>query len=305
MRDLDQHANAMIWGALVADAASLGFHWLYDQPRIKTLVPERPEFHPPTPSDYDDVPGYFAHGHKRAGDLSHYGEQAMVMLETLQGGQDYDSARYQETFQSYFGYGGSFHGYIDGATRDALDNMAAEKRPSGSDDLQMPALCKLPALLARHHAHPEIMNMIEDAVRVTNNSDIAVAYGQVTGQLLTRALSGTPDLAAIADQANGEVAVQLKTALALSNQTTQDATTELGLACYLKSALPSVFHNLATSSTYAEGVRKNIYAGGDSCGRAVILGAALGAIHGIGGANGIPQDWIDRLRDKERIEKLL
>jgi len=81
-----EHTNnplvGTILGALVGDAALLGFHWLYDQKRIKEIAPDHPECRTPTPSDYNDVPGYYAHGLKRAGDFSQYGEQAMVLLRS-------------------------------------------------------------------------------------------------------------------------------------------------------------------------------------------------------------------------------
>jgi len=34
-----ERKKGAIIGAAVADAASLGFHWLYDQERIKSLAP--------------------------------------------------------------------------------------------------------------------------------------------------------------------------------------------------------------------------------------------------------------------------
>jgi hypothetical protein len=40
--------------------------------------------------------------------------------------------------------------------------------------------------------------------------------------------------------------------------------------------------------------------GGDSCGRSIILGAVLAAVHGIGGRAGIPLDWL--LRGRRNLE---
>lgn len=73
-------AKNSILGALVADAATMGFHWLYSQKRILELAPETPEFRHPAESDYQGNVGYFAHPLKKAGELSHYGEQCLVML---------------------------------------------------------------------------------------------------------------------------------------------------------------------------------------------------------------------------------
>ena len=47
--DLEQRTRARnsILGAFVADAATLGFHWVYSQRRIVELAPDTPEFHEP------------------------------------------------------------------------------------------------------------------------------------------------------------------------------------------------------------------------------------------------------------------
>jgi hypothetical protein len=58
--------NAII-GALVADAATMGFHWLYSQQRLAELASEVPEFRSPTAVDFAGNVGYFAHGGKVAG----------------------------------------------------------------------------------------------------------------------------------------------------------------------------------------------------------------------------------------------
>ena len=67
----NERIRSSILGALVADAASVGFHWVYDQDRIRQIALEAPEFRAPTQNDYEGFPGFYAHGHKRAGELSY------------------------------------------------------------------------------------------------------------------------------------------------------------------------------------------------------------------------------------------
>ena len=78
-----ERKRGAIIGAAVADAASMGFHWLYDQSRILTLAPSTPEFRQPNKCDYEGTSGYFAHAQKKTGDLSQYGEQHVTMLSAL------------------------------------------------------------------------------------------------------------------------------------------------------------------------------------------------------------------------------
>ncbi len=119
-----ERKRGAILGAAVADAASMGFHWLYDQSRIRDLEPDAPEFRQPNYTDYADTAGYFAHANKNSGDFSQYGEQHYTMLRTLNANQGtYNKAKYETAFIECFGYGGSYTGYIDHPTRDTLNNI--------------------------------------------------------------------------------------------------------------------------------------------------------------------------------------
>ena len=40
----------LTWGSLVADAATMGFHWLYAQVRVRKAGGAPPEFHDPDPT---------------------------------------------------------------------------------------------------------------------------------------------------------------------------------------------------------------------------------------------------------------
>ena len=77
------------------------------------------------------------------------------------------------------------------------------------------------------------------------------------------------------------------------------------MSCNLEFGIPSVLHNIMQQNNFTESVRQNIYAGGDSCGRSVLLGAVLGNIYGVDKDNGVPQSWVEKLNQKEKITHLL
>ena len=91
----------------------------------------------------------------------------------------------------------------------------------------------------------------------------------------------------------------------MKDDSTVNVTRRFGMACDLKHGVPSIIHNTSTSGSFAEAIQKNIYAGGDSCGRSIVLGAALGGLYGRGGERGIPDEWIDRLGVRDEVEALL
>jgi ADP-ribosylglycohydrolase len=369
-------AKNSILGALVADAATMGFHWLYSQRRILALAPDKPEFREPSESDYQGNVGYFAHPSKKAGELSHYGEQCLVMLKSLvANGGSYERQHYQEQFRSRFGYGGEFVGYIDRPTRQTLDTiyrvendalaqansipysgdakerqglltkvLAAAKRYRGvrlleeaegftgstshpeeareyvlalvkaldgsqdypgAIDEQLPAISKLPALVARYAGQAELPELSTSAIRVTNNTPRAVDFGTVCTELLRAAVEGKSIQSAI----DGGLAVAtnatrelLETVLALDTSVSE-ATKQFGLHCDLGSGVPSIMFNLGSATSYVEAIRRNIYAGGDNCGRAIVLGAACGAHFGLEGQGGIPRGWIERLHEHDMIQR--
>lgn len=69
------------------------------------------------------------------------------------------------------------------------------------------------------------------------------------------------------------------------------------VACYL--GAKDLHHQVETAvrATYSHAVRANILCGGDSCGRAWIIGPVMAACHGAGGESGIPLSWLARVNE--------
>ena len=370
-----ERKRGAILGAAVADAASLGFHWLYDQSRIRDLEPNTPEFRQPNDTDYADTAGYFAHANKNSGDLSQYGEQHYTMLRTLNANQGiYSKAQYEAEFIECFGYGGSYTGYIDHPTRDTLNNITIAEKEAltrasdipfngadelkrklitkilsntkqfsghklkqkveesvrttddddllvehtfkmldewnsvngyhGSDDTQLPALSKIPALVAAYTQQENLYNVVESAVRVTNNNDDAVAFALASANMIEAAITtGDPELSIDAGKQafSGTTHQLIEQALTSLDKSTPEVTGDWGMACQLKIGFPSAVHNIAKANAFDEAVRQNIYAGGDSCGRSILIGAVLGACYGLDTQNGIPLRWVKKLSHSNKL----
>ncbi len=308
LRTMNRKQLAVV-GALVADAASLGFHWLYDQARIKSLEPTTPEFHIHRVQDYADVPSYFAHAKRTCGQSSHYGEQLRTLLVSLVENEGkYDRFHYETCFVEHFGYGGNYIGYIDHPTRDTLNNLCKvtaddnAKGFHGADDSQLPALSKLPPLVALYASEPNLTEVVDSAVRVTNDNDEAAAYGAFASQLLDVAIQ-TGDIEEVLEHIrsykNEFISPVISAVLEKQNLSTIEATALWGMSCELKFGVSSILHNLFTASSYTQSIRTNIYAGGDSCGRSIILGAILGAC--LKPEDGVPDDWLSRLSDLDDV----
>jgi len=362
---------AAIAGGWVADAASLGLHWLYDSPRILEVGGQSPEFLTPKADYFEGGLGYFAHDGKQTGDVSHYGAATGVLIDSLLTCIGALNIRdYQRRFRTFFGPGGQWQGYIDNPTRITLDNLnnieqngikealsttrttltdtqkrilvqkvlpytryltgdqlAAPVRrgidltykesdiqeagvhiaetidqhliaESGANDMQLPAVSKLPPLVASYCGAEDLMKVTEAAVRVTNHNDEAVAWALCAARLLDNLFQGDSMSSAL-DAASTEAPDHQSLALARSGSSLDGpgAGETHGRTCYLHEAMPVIFHILGHARSYTEAIRANIQCGGDSCGRAWIIGPAMAAIHGVGGERGIPLSWLARVAD--------
>lgn len=371
----------MLVGAAVADAASMGLHWIYAQPRVRRAGGDTPEFTEPDPANYEGVPSYFAHAGRHAGDFSMYGESLMVVLRSLAENGEFDWQHYAQQFQGHFGFGGGYVGYIDTPTRETLINMILQQRElleaamavefdgsedtkrsiarkvisnaqlvrgealrkkvsesirltkgdeaevelaermidilegkvsyAGADDAQLPALTKVPVLVAAYHGNPNLEQMVEEAVRVTNNNDEAVDWALFLTRLLTWSLETDATIGelesqvkAVLEKSPSHVVTAMEGALKRRGEDPKTVTMKIGPACELNTGVPVAIHNLLTADSYTTAVRRNILACGDSCGRAMVVGSLAGALFADDEAAGVPSDWIDRVTLGDELLRL-
>jgi ADP-ribosylglycohydrolase len=256
MNEQPQRAHEAVIGALVGDAASMGFHWLYDQPLIERHGGSTPEFHAPAKAEYEDK-GYFAHEGKQAGEFSHYGAQLLALHDAILEGGEYLESNYIQSFRRWFDFGGQWVGYVDHPTRVSLLNLHQQKADEesigacGADDTQNPALSKLPPLVAAHWQDPEAK---------ATDQDIAKA---------------------------------IQTAESMHDYSSRQVAQKVGMHCGLDASFVVIVHLLLKATSYEQAMKENIFCGGDSCGRAIPAGAILAAcFHG--SDQGVPSSWIAR-----------
>ncbi|MDO9311820.1 MAG: ADP-ribosylglycohydrolase family protein [Nitrosomonas sp.] len=278
---------AAILGALIADSAALGLHWLYDPERIAQI--ERIKglvFLQPDANDYAGTSGYFAHGNKSAGDSSGYGEICLLMLRHFAQHGQFDRVAYQTEYRSHFGPGGAYIGYVDSPTRQTLQTLLPLKpeefpENSGADDDQFAALAAIPVVVATHTGSQEALKVkIDQVVRLTNHNDTAVAAAQYSGCVLLEVLSGksiTQALTGVLPHAGEKLMPLLEDALQTRQLDSAAVAKRFGSACHVLEGLPVIAHIAQYAPDYRAAIEENICIGGDSCGRAIMLGAIMAA----------------------------
>lgn len=308
-----------IWGQFVGDAAALGAHWIYNLSELERTYPNGIEgFEPPAEGHY--------HFGKRPGDQTHYGEAALVLLESVAELGRFDAADYGERFIAYFG-SPEYKGYLDKATRGTLENHAifTEVTPDeafdfqqGADDDQLAGPSRIAPVVVAHLEDEDLLQTVEKAVRVCQNNDRAVGYTQAQALILRELLQGRDPHSAIhraeellpqhvSGLLQAEILKKMRLAMDATLRSIKDATMEFGQSCPLSSSFPSSLQAFAKASDNFSGpILATIRAGGDNAGRAAMLGGWLGAHLGY---DEIPQEWREKLssarRIEENVEKLL
>lgn len=279
------NVNNALLGALVADAASMGLHWLYDQKRLAEIAKAGEIlFIEPHSEHYEGVKGYFAHSAKQAGESSQYGEAIYIAAKTSAGGK-YDKAKHQAEYLAHFGPGGKYVGYADRIILATVAKLLASNSDdypieSGIDDDQHPALTAVSALFAKGC----MPSAIEAAVKMTNINPTAQAGAQALLTTLQKLADGSKmkeALVAGAEAAGGELAKLLHQALELEKYDANAAAEKFGLPCHIKQGLPVVWHIALHVSDFEQAVKDNLLAGGDNCGRAIALGSLIGLVAGV------------------------
>lgn len=141
---LSQEAYDAILGTLVADAAGMGVHWIYSQGKIASIANNSSaknsgsnnssdksagsvSFLEPNPENYQGVPAFFAHPHKRAGEGTNYSEYYYVLLKAL-GDQGFSLGDFIRIFGEHFGVGGTYVGYADSPMRETIYAMTKQAK---------------------------------------------------------------------------------------------------------------------------------------------------------------------------------
>ena len=287
-----------VYGAIIADAFALGAHWLYDTDEIKDKFPAYKQFHDPA-TQY--------HGEKKAGDLSHYGDQTMWLLESIALEREFSLASFAQRWKAYMS---EYKGYIDGASQTSLENLKAGKSPfeSGSSSQDLSVVGRIAPLVLLYH---DDQKSLEDSAllqaKMTHNSQSVADAIRFFSHLLYLVLDGYSPLNAsekiLAETQSVTVQNWIKTALASRTHDTLEAIHACGQSCNVKGGCPGALHLiLKYEDDYAEAMKQNVYAGGDSCARGMVAGMILGAYNGV---DTIPADWRDALNAKARIASYL
>lgn len=295
----ENRIKAAVIGAFVADALSLGVHWVYNTGVIEKKFGRVEQY-------YDPLTSF--HKGKKAGDFTHYGDQMLVLLESVISGGGFDALRFAERWRTFFA---DYGGYFDKATKATLENMEAGKdlTDSGSHSDDLAGASRLAALVPVYHDNREQMiRAAREQTAVTHNNDRVVLSADFFTRSVLAVLGGHPPRTAMeaalkAHFSDSPIAPLITMGLESGNRDTRETIAEFGQMCSVEAGLPGAVHLITRyADDFKTAMVENVMAGGDSSARGMMAGMVLGAAHGMAS---IPADWQAGMTASKRINGLL
>ena len=292
--------KAMVLASFAADSLALGVHWIYNTRVIDKkfgrvehfLKPERPTYHPT----------------KQRGEFTHYGDQTLTLLESIAEGKGFSLSDFSERWQKLFE---SYNGYIDGATKGTLANLAAGKSlpesGSGSDDLAGASRIA-PLIFAHRNSLQELIDGVTAQTAFTHNHPHVIKSASFFATIAFQILAGASPLKAIEQAKRKEFHSDpfknwIEMGLESAARDSREAILDFGQMCEIEAAFPSVIHLIAKyENDLKAALIENAMAGGDSAGRGLLVGLILGAHLGM---DAIPPEWLTDMQAYPRIVDML
>jgi ADP-ribosylglycohydrolase len=297
---MDDKAKALVMASFAADSLALGVHWTYDPKLIESQFGRVESFLKPLPDSF--------HPARDSGEFTHYGDQMLVLLESIAETGSFDlldfSLRWQKLFDGY-------DGYVDGATRNTLANYQAGKPPeeagSRSDDLA--GASRIAPLVCLYRDDSEILSKSAIAqTRLTHTDPATVESAEYFARVTHAVLKGATPIEAMRSVAEdyfdiSMVSAWLQKGMATAAQESVEVICNFGQSCHTGEMFPGVVHLIAKYETnLKEALVQCVMAGGDSAARGALVGMVLGAHLGM---EALPRQWVKGMKAREKIENLL
>ncbi|MBU3013952.1 ADP-ribosylglycohydrolase family protein [Poseidonibacter lekithochrous] len=276
----EKKVKELILTSLVTDAYCLGSHWVYDEKQLKENDLNWNELNNPLSVWHKD---------KSAGEFTHYGDQTYWLYEFLQNKETFEENEYIKFWEERIK---SYDGYIDGATRETLENIKNNVTPSGSNSSDLSIVGRIAPLLLVSNSKKEFVENVEKFVKLTHNSEEAVNAAIFFAKVLLECLDGKDVISAIESikqESNTTIQAFVQKGLESKTDDTFEAIREFGPACDVSEGFSGIIHLLSKYTNLKDMLICNARAGGDSSARGMIAAIIFMANQP---SSQIPQSWL-------------
>lgn len=278
----EKKVKKLLLASLVADAYSLGAHWIYDEKQLKEID-----------IDWNDLnaPKAMWHKGKVAGDFTHYGDHTLWLYTFLQDKENFDADAYMEYWKDKLN---SYNGYIDGSTRETLENISNGIKPTGSGSTDLSIVGRIAPLLLVSNSKEEFLQNVQEFVKCTHNSNLALVSTKFFALLLLEVLAGNDiesSILKLKDDFDTTTQSYISNGISSKSEASFKAIREFGPACGIDGGFSGVIHLLCKYDNLKDLLIENAKAGGDSSARAMIASIILTASND-STISHIPQNWL-------------
>lgn len=297
---MQSNIQAAVIGAFVADALALGVHWVYDPDAIKAKYGNVENMVKPELAAF--------HSGKEKGAFTHYGDQMMVLLDSVAAKSGFDAVDFADRWKTLFA---DYSGYMDHATKETLANFeqGIPLETAGSSSSDLAGASRIAPLLAQYAGQAD--KLIEAAraqTMMTHNHPRVLAGAELFARTAALTLQGASPLAAVKEASQApsiaeQVGKAVQAGIDSRGADTRQAISKFGLMCDVEAALPGTIHLIAKyENSFKEALVANIMAGGDSAARGIPVGMILGSAHGM---SAIPEQWLGDMAAYPKISEMI
>ncbi|WP_319370427.1 ADP-ribosylglycohydrolase family protein [uncultured Ilyobacter sp.] len=281
--------KGLLLGSILADAFSLGGHWIYDTEKLKDEFGEYNDLNDPLPNSF--------HKNRKKGEHTHYGDQTLLLLEYIAEKNKFDKKDFRNFWEVHMK---KYDGYMDHATKETLE-MIESGEESGSNSTDLAGASRI-APIIYCFSEEKGVEYSRAQTEITHNNEKVIAASEFFARTAYRVLDGLrPDLAmeeTSAQMKNQWISEKLGIAKSLLETDTTEAVKKLGQSCSIEGAFPAtILLILKYVDDYEQGMIKNVMAGGDSAARGLIAGMIIGAYS----ESTIPKRWLKEMSSIERV----
>jgi len=295
---MPERGKALVVASFAGDSLALGVHWIYSAKRIAEEFGRVDVFLKPQPESY--------HPTKGKGEFTHYGDQTLVLLQSIAEKGTFDLKDFSRRWQSLFA---GYTGYYDQATRDTLQNFSKGASPeeSGSSSNDIAGAARIAPVVYCLRDNPDALAAAARAqTSMTHTDPLTVDSGEFFARTSYQVLQGRSPVDALSTVAGEYFADSacsswVDAGMKSTSFDSVSAIREFGRSCHTPEAFPGIIHLIAKyENDLKEALVQAVTAGGDSAARAMIVGVVLGAHLGM---SAIPPEWLVGLVYGDEIQR--
>ena len=300
-RDIvEDQKKTLVLASFVADSLALGAHWIYDTERIRKEFGRVDRLLKPLPHSY--------HPSKDSGEFTHYGDQAMILLESVAAKGAFDLDDFSRRWRGFFR---DYKGYFDRATKATLQNFGRGKNSldAGSSSSDLAGASRISPLVCRYAQDQDaLVRAARDQTRMTHNHPAVLDGAEFFARVCWKILQGQRPVSAIqevrAEKFKGSpLSGWVTRGLESKEEESAAAIGRFGQSCHVDEAFSGVVHLIAKyEERLQEALIQSVMAGGDSAGRGMMVGMVLGAHLG---SKSLPPEWVSGLKRGREIVNLI